>query len=685
MTCSLLDQDTLLALGIVIDVLLGTDAAPLKMALLKSGMCKQVHANIGDEYSEVPITITLKGCHHKNLQPLKDLIIGKLREIVKEGLPKQLVENAIHQEEFHRSEITGDHYPYGLSLFFRSCLLMQHGGLPESGLLVHSLCSQLRQNNETNPEYFTHLIEKYLINNTHFVTVAAKPDPKIIEHENRIEQEKLKKKKESLSEAEKTFLIKQASQLLAFQEKQETADLNILPIISLKDVPETPKNYLLSKESFDHLSIFHHDCFTNDIIYADLIFPLPRIEEKELPLLRILALLLPQLGCGGRSYAENLEFIQAHTGGIEASQSLNIQADDENQLDPYFVIEGKALKHKSRRLFQLLRDIPTSLDFTDIPRIQEVLIKHLSALQSTFNQSALRYAIGISSTPFGIGPRIHQAMGGIEYFNFVKTLVENFEKHSAAFLESLSALKNRLFSNFAPHLVLSCSSALYEQIRNQNFFDLNQLSSRQHSSWEIDCAIPDISSHCRIISSPVAFAAQTFKSLPYAHSDTPAIEAAAKLFDNLILHSYIREKGGAYGCGASNHAAQGTFTFYTYRDPNIISSLNAFESAIKAVETLDFTIENLDEAKREIIQDLDSPISPGSRAYRAYAWYRSGKSLEVRQKFRDRLLSLTPQEVAEAACNHLKPQWKRKVTVIFAGKDLIEAENQPFPIRPLYS
>lgn len=676
LTCDILDQDTLLALSIATLVLFGTDAAPLKMALLKSGFCKQVYASLGDENSEVPLTITLKGCDPENVPKLESLIFEKLRQIAKDGLPQDLIESALHQVEFHRSEISGDHYPYGLSLFLRCGLLMQHGGQPEQSLLVHSLCDGLRYKIKEDPKYLSKLITQYLIDNPHFVTVTAIPDSELNDKEKERERASLKAKESTLSDVGKQFLVKRAAELEAFQKEQEDADIDILPKISLSDVPKKARHYELNKEKAGNLNLFHHDCFTNDIIYSDLVFPLPKIEEHELPLLRVFTLLLPQLGCGGRSYAANLEYIQAHTGGINAIETLNVQASDSFALDPYFVIEGKALRRNQEKLFHLLYEMATSVDFTDLPRIKEVLVKHFSGLQSTLNQNAMRYSLGLAVSGLGPATRISQAMGGLEYYNWIKELMEDFDNKADWLLQSLQSLQQRMLCVGSPDLILSCDQQLYDQLKSSGFYGLTDLETNPVTPWKTDFSIPSIESQGRVIASPVAFTAKGMKGLPYIHQDTPALSAAAKIFDNVTLHPLIREKGGAYGGGANNNATHGTFSFYAYRDPNIASTFEAFEQAMQTVEKGAFTDADLEEAKLEILQDLDDPISPGSRAYVAYSWHRNGKSLEIRQTYRDRLLSLTCEQVSKAVIAHLRPQFDRGISVVFAEKALLESENQ---------
>lgn len=47
---------------------------------------------------------------------------------------------------------------------------------------------------------------------------------------------------------------------------------------------------------------------------------------------------------------------------------------------------------------------------------------------------------------------------------------------------------------------------------------------------------------------------------------------------NEILHKEIREKGGAYGGGCK--MGDGVINFYSYRDPNLSKTLDAYKMAL---------------------------------------------------------------------------------------------------------
>ncbi|MEI8366541.1 MAG: insulinase family protein, partial [Parachlamydiaceae bacterium] len=104
LTCHILEQQELLALNILEIVLMDTDASPLKMALLRSGLCKQASCYMDGEISEVPVVISVKGCRAESADILESLIRETLAGIIETGIPLTSIENAIHQLEFHRSE-----------------------------------------------------------------------------------------------------------------------------------------------------------------------------------------------------------------------------------------------------------------------------------------------------------------------------------------------------------------------------------------------------------------------------------------------------------------------------------------------------------------------------------------------------------------------------------------------------
>ena len=677
LTCYILEQEEILALSLLEAVLLDTDASPLKKALLKSGYCKQVSSYIDTDLSEVPFAITMKGCEPENRKPLEDLIQATLSTIAENGIPLHQIESALHQLEFHRSEITGDHGPYGLSLFMRSALLKQHGAFPEDGLKIHSLSETLRKKNLANPRYFSELIQKYLIDNPHSVCVVMVPDTTLTAKEMEEEQKTLESINESLTDEQREKLVQQAAILSAFQQMQEEINQEVLPTLTHEDVPKIARDFKLHVEKVNNLTVFHHPVFTNGIVYADLVYDLPKIQEEDLPFVRLFAILLSQMGCGGRNYSDNLDYIQANIGGIGASLTFNLQATNVAEFLPSFYIRGKALYRKSDKLLKLISEMVSSADFKDIARLREVIMKYFTGLQSSLNQNSLRFAVNLSASGLDYPSRIANAWYGLEYYRKIKEIANSIDKSLPWLSAKLTKMKEQLLGLDNPHLVLTCDSAMYDELKAHNFYGLASIEIKPFEPWS--CAsyhLTKVEPQGRITPTHIAFISKVFKTVPYAHPHAPALNIAAFLCDNLVLHTKIREQGGAYGGGAICNSMAANFYFYSYRDPNIHSTLVAFNEAIEQIVEGNFDEDDLEEAKLEMIQSLDSPISPGSRGDVAYGWLREGKSHALRQQFRSAILNLTKEQVIEAVKAEIVPQINLGVPVVFASKELLEKENE---------
>lgn len=676
LTCHILEQQETLALNILEIILMDTDASPLKMALLKSGLCKQANSFIDVELNEIPWGLILKGCEPEYAYALEELIKETLKNITLTGIPLQMIENAIHQLEFHRSEITGDHAPFGLSLFMRSALLKQHGADSAEGLMIHSLFERLHQTILIDPNYFSHLIQKHFIDNPHFIRIVMRPDPQQGEREADSEKEFLANIREALNPEQIQATVDRAVQLAEFQKKQEEEDIEILPKVSISDIPLSAKNYELNQEKIGELTVFQHNVFTNDIVYADLVFNLPNLEEKDLAFLRLFSIVLTQVGCDAHSYQEILEYMQGHTGGIGAGISLNLQSTNHHLFSPTFHLRGKALHRKASKLFPLLHEVITTAQLNDFDRLKEIIFKHFTGMESRINQSALKYAINLSASGLNTASKVANDLYGLNYFWKIRDIVRDFDHQGPFILAKLQEIQEQVTCIENPHLVLSCDIRMYNQLKTNGFYGLKNIETSASVPWQGNIPIIPIPAQGRVIASPVAFIGKVFPTVSYTHPDAPALNIAAFLFDNLTLHTKIREQGGAYGGGAVNNALSGNFYFYSYRDPNIVSTFNAFEEAVQNVIDGNFDESDLEEAKFEMVQGLDSPISPGSQAEVAYGWWREGRTFEIRQAFRNKLLALTREEVIGAVERIVVRNMNQGSAVIFAGRELLEKANQ---------
>lgn len=673
LTVPLIDQEELLALAVLDCVLMDNDASPLKARLLESGLCIQADAILDMEMSEVPYVLICKGCRADETEKLETYLIDEMRKISEAPIPENLIEAAIHQIEFARTEISCDQIPFGLTLFMRSALAKQHECPAENALVLHTLFDNLLKKVQ-NPSYLPGLLRKYFVDNPHRVTLTLQPDPQLSALEAKQEKERLAKIREEMTPEEEKHILLQTKDLAHYQKEKERQALDCLPKVTLDDVPPHIRDFALTQEKCGALQLFHHDCFTNHILYADLIFDLPAISQEDLPLAQLLCSLLPELGAGPREYPENLEYIQANTGGLNFFLNLHPQIDTDLPPRPCLTIRSKSLARKSHKLFQLLHEEATEARLDDTDRLVELIEQIHVSLENRLSRNASRYAIQTAISGFSPICYINQAWHGLDYFHAIRDIVDKARKDPETIAAKLSELYGKIFSLKSPHLVLSCDNNLLDHITQENFFGLANLVPKEAPTWSDNFVLPVVRSQVRSISSPVAFTCEAFRAPSLLHPSAPALHLATQLFENKILHAKIREKGGAYGSSATYSPTLSYFFFNSYRDPHIFSTWQTYHEAVVAIAGLGFDDEDLAEAKLGLIQQFDTPISPGSRAFTAYSWWRDGKTAAIRQHYRDRILSMQKTEVAKAVEDHLVPQLDQGIFVAFAGHDLLDKE-----------
>ena len=649
LTTPLSNQSDVLAISLIECFLLENDASPLKMGLLKSGLCKDIESSIDTEISEVPFAIVCHGCEENSEEKLKDEIYKLLRKIVQQRIDPEQLEAALHQLELERTEIGGEGGPFGLTLFFRAALIKHHGNEPELGLEIHTLFAQIRDKLK-DPTYIPSIISKYLIDNPHLVIQTLIPDPNLEEKEKNAEIARLKQIKAQLTEDQKKQLVDQSEELLKAQEESEHQSIDCLPKVSLCDIPKHTKDLNIECSRADNIDVYCHETFTNGFIYADLLFDLPQIPAEDLPYLSLLSNLWTELGVGADSYETTMQRMQAHTGGIDAHLGLHVSARNTDLMRPAFSLRGKALSRNKQPFLELLCDFAKGPNFTDVSRITEWLDQHASEMENDLIGNSSNYATQLALSGYSTASYIYNQWSGLPYYEFVTGLSKRNKKNEIAnWIAKLEQLAKAVCSG-KPSLILGAEKKDLDAIKQANFFDLgNWKISDSENPWKGDYTIAKIPSQARLIPASVAFTSMGLRTVGYQDPDSAQLMLISLLLKHVILHKEIREKGGAYGGSASYTPVTGNFHLIAYRDPNLSSSIAAFKLGIDTIANGQFSARELEEAKISLISAMDTPVVPGGRAILAYTWLRSERPVGDRQKLREQILLATQEQVADVA------------------------------------
>ncbi len=663
-----------LALSLLDLIFMGTDASPVKMAMLQSGLCSQVDSTIDLDSSEVPWAVVCRGCDPTSAAALEECLRKVLKEAA-ESLTVEDIEASLHQLEFERTEINPDGGPFGLTLFFRAVLPKQHGCDVARGLYIHRLFGELREK-LADPHYLPGLVQKWFLDNPHFVQLSMVPDPNLDKEEKEQEQERLKQVRAHLSEADLRHIAQKEKELADYQKVLEHQSLDCLPKLALSDVTPHDRKLDLQESKLADMPCFFHDCFTNQILYADLAIDLPEMAREDYPLLSLFAHLIPEMGAGGRDYADNLDYIQAYIGDFDANIACFVDHKDPSRLSPLFSLRGRALYRNSGKLFSLFSDVLQNLDLSDERRLSEWLQQHATEMQGQLISNSMRYAIRSSLSGISASAWLADQGSGMPYYQAVRRWSK--EENVSALRKQLERIRDHLFAAHSRQLVIGCDAGHFRFLQQENFPSF-AASGKGSAPWKAP-TLQEVSSSACAIASPVAFTAWGFKTVNGNHPDAPYLLLAARLMNHEILHKEVREQGGAYGSGSTYSSTIGAYNFSSYRDPAILRTYGVFERALERSAKEPFLDSELEGAKFSALQGWDAPIAPSNRAATAYGWKRSGFTYEIRDAYRHKILGATPEDIRRAVANCLLPHHKEGVRVVYAGRELLQKEQVAWPV-----
>lgn len=105
------------------------------------------------------------------------------------------------------------------------------------------------------------------------------------------------------------------------------------------------------------------------------------------------------------------------------------------------------------------------------------------------------------------------------------------------------------------------------------------------------------------------------------------------------LWDKVRVQGGAYGGMCSFNRQSGVFTFLSYRDPNLLDTLDIYDETGKFLKNLDLSNDELTKSIIGAIGDMDAYQLPDAKGYSSMLRHLIGETDEKRQKIRDEILA----------------------------------------------
>jgi Zn-dependent M16 (insulinase) family peptidase len=652
------DPVELLESFLVSNILLDNSASPLRKTLENTDLGKSLSPLTGLEadHKELVFAAGLEGVTTNKQLEVEELILNCLKEIVSDGIPKDLIKSSLHQLEIKQREITGSGMPYGLQLMLSCLPACLHNDNPIKILDLDS-SFEIIKNNLKKEKYIESLIETKIINNPHRVNYCLAPDVEFNSKNEQKIKEKIKEKTKKLSEKEKVRIIELTKNLKLRQEKQDNPEL--LPKVTKADIPKT-RSYSQSL-SIDDKNYFYN-VGTNGITYHSIILPCNPLTKDEFKIASLFTNTLTDVGIGKRSYEEVQKIQSAVTGGISANFIL-ISNEDQSSHSLGLKITSKSLEENEKEMQELMIETAKNATFSDNDRVKDMLNFISSDIEKSLIQNGHVLSMSNAAAQINNISATNDYVSGINFITNTSKLSNNIDKNNELekYVELLESIKGKI--NSIPSFSFTASSTdmseskINFQFKNkdnafctQNYFDIQEESI----GW--------------ITGAQVTYCAEAFPTVDFFHNDAPALSVLGAVLRNGYLHTAIREKGGAYGSGAMQDSNNKVFKFFSYRDPRCAETFQDFKKS-REWSLKNISQEQLDEGILGIISSIDKPLSPFGEAMSDFSMNLDRKNIKKRLEIRSKVKACTIDDLVNVSQKYLFNESKKSV---IAGENYIE-------------
>jgi hypothetical protein len=669
------DAVTTLSMHLLSDYLLGNAASPLRRALIDSRLGEELtDSGYAGHQRDTYFTVGLKGTQADRSAAITELVLKSCSELIKEGLDPKKVEAAFHRLEFASREIRPRHPLLLMDRIYRTWL---YGADPIESLRLNEHLAALRDRYKKEPGFFEGLLSEMIVDNPHYTVLTFVPDPVYMERKEAGFRQKMDRERERLSPADLERIMKEAAELDALQSTPNSPEaLATLPSLAVGDVPPEPFELPTALETVAERPFLHTDVFANGIDYLKIAFDLRGIEEELIDYLPLYTDAMTNMGAAGQDYAAMAEREAACTGGIDAGVSAGGRADDHRFVQPILLVSAKALATRLQDMLDVLYDRVLLADFSDLNRLKDVLLQGRVHWHSSIIPSGNQYAALYAARHLSRNCALSERLGGVTQLRMYERLVAEMDKNPEAIVEKLSRLREFLLSR--GRVTVSFVGEQQERKILEEWLTGLYSGMRDEAPRE-DAArfSPSLESREGIAApADVAFVAKALPAVSMNQPDAPALLLLGVHLSYGYLWNEVRVKRGAYGVRASYDSGNGVFSFSSYRDPSVKETLDAFRGVFHHIDReMDLSPPAVEQAIIGSLKALDQPIRPGQAVGVALSRHIRGETPELRRRFRERLLSLTGEDIRKTGSELLAPAFDAAPVCVISSRERLTAAN----------
>ncbi|MBP2026120.1 insulinase family protein [Peptoniphilus stercorisuis] len=653
------------------ELLIDAEAAPIKKALLKAGLGEDIYAETSSSET-LDLSIIVKNTSKDRLEEFKNIVENTLKDLIKNGINRDLLEATLNKFEFAFRE--GGGTQRSIIYYIRALNSWLYDESPFNGLTFNDVIDELKEN--INSDFFEKYIEEKLLNNPYSLISIVTPElDKNLKEEKEL-KEKLENIKNNMSKEELENIMKEHKELIDFQMTEDSKeDKATIPSLELSDISKNITHIPREEIEEEPYKVLINEQFTNNLSYVTLAFDANHFSEKEIFNLSLLTDLYGKVNTKNYSYEDLNNEIYKTMGGFVVNNLTYSDSKDYKKFYPYVNVTMKMLDDKIKDSLILMDEILNHSDFSDKNRIKEILLSEKSQMESAILQNGHGIVSEIVKSYYSAQGDYNGKTSGLPIYFYIADLLEDFDNKWEDFKNSLEDISKKIFVQ--NRLILNYTGDKKTYTANKENFKNLVKTFNSNNFEEIPYTfVENNKNEAYKTSANVQYVSKGYNLNALGEEYNGALAVLGNILSISYLHYNIRAKGGAYGAGI-RFSRTGDILTYSYRDPHLANTVKVYDEIPEFVENLDISESELKDFIIGSMNSFDPLLSPVLKGEVNLSRYISNITEESIEKIKKEAID-TSLEKLKSYSSILKNAMDKNYICAIGGEEKIKKDASLF-------
>lgn len=625
------------------ELLMDSTSSPLFKGLIKNEIGTNfIHSGFMSVVKQPYFSIALEGVD-KNKSFIGKSVLAILNQVFTDNFERKRIDSVLHNLEM-QDKLTDSNR--GLKIWKNVISSWIHRVNPIDIIDNKWEIERIRSVLALQPRYFELLLKQKLITNSHRLEISMKGVPNFQENYNKKIKSELTNLKNEMTNDDKNKIISETQKLKNMSENVN--NVQKLPNLQISDIPTKAEEI----KYVNNQKVTYFNTQTNGIAFVTIKSDIP-IETENISDLKLLDLVLTDVGADDLDEDQFADEVYLYTGGFDSSLTLNTDCKT-GLLHCHFSLTSSCLVKDFDKMLSLFKKTITNPRIFNNSRIELLMEMTKTNYKNRISQNGNFFSLSFAAQEISKEAKLNELWNGISFYKKLDKITDfvNLSKY----IESLH--KNVFMSGTftaSLHCQESHSSSLIPKLNSL----ISEISPVQPKKVPNSVTFTgEVTNTILETDSSTYFTSIVTKGPKYTDLENCVKRSFfCLLLSSEILTRKVREELGSYGVSAKHDFNSGITSISSYRDTCPKQVLESFMKSISyCSEYCD--IDMIKRMQIRYFSILDSPISP--QEYGQSIFYGISNN-EIRQKIRELVLNMNVDQITNEAKNLMKANWSSAI------------------------